>query len=284
MKGIKPDLVYTALTGFGLTGGRAERACYDLIAEGYSGVMDLTGTPDRPPQKVGAPAADLLAGQDAALATLAALFARQRDGKGRLVDVSLVESMTRFMACRILPYLGSGECPQRSGGTDSVIAVYQTFETADEPLTLGLGSDAIWQRFWAAVGKPERGLDPSEASNAQRRAKRSQLVEEIQAVLRARPRQAWLEAFAEARVPAGPINRVDEVAEDKALLDRGLLYRLEAGDRTLPQVGLGIGFDGRPTAPRLPPPRLGEHKAVLLKEFLGYDQERTDALAAAGVI
>ncbi|MEO1193713.1 MAG: CoA transferase [Pseudomonadota bacterium] len=284
LSALKPDLIFTSLTGFGLTGARAEQACYDLIAEGYSGVMDLTGTPDRPAQKVGAPAADLLAGQDAALASLAALFARQRDGKGRLLDVALVESMTRFMACRILPYLGSGEVPARSGGTDSVIAVYQTFETADQPLTLGLGSDAIWRRFWQAVGKPERAEHPEEGSNAKRRAKRADLVAEIQTALAAQGRDAWLAAFATARVPAGPINRVDEVTADPALIDRGLFYRLEDEGRRLPQVGLGIQVDGAAVTPRLPPPLLGQHKASLLADLLGYDKDKIDALAAQGVI
>ncbi len=284
LSALNPRLIFTSLTGFGLSGERAERACYDLIAEGYSGVMDLTGAAGGAPQKVGTPAADLLAGQDAALATLAALFARERSGKGRLIDVALVESMTRFMACRILPYLGSGELPRRSGGTDSVIAIYQTFETADEPLTLGLGSDAIWKRFWQAVGKPERAEAPGEGSNAARRAKRAELVADIQEVLRAEGRATWLERFAAARVPAGPINRVDETTADPALIERGLFYRLGAGERELPQVGLGIQFDGNPSGARLPPPLLGEHSAALLQEFLGYDEGRIAALAAAEVI
>ena len=156
LKAIRDDLVFASITGFGLTGSRADGLCYDLIAEGYSGVMDLTGVPDREPQKVGAPAADMLAGQDAAMAVMAALVERGRGGRRQcLIDVSIVESMTRFLSCRIVPYLGSGEAPRRSGGKDSVITIYQAFETADEPVTLGLGTDAIWQRFWKAVGKPE---------------------------------------------------------------------------------------------------------------------------------
>ncbi len=281
---LKPDLVFTSLTGFGLSGARAERACYDLIAEGYSGVMDLTGAAGGAPQKVGTPAADLLAGQDAAMASLAALFARERSGRGRLVDIALVDSMTRFMACRILPYLGSGELPRRSGGTDSVIAVYQTFETADEPITLGLGSDAIWQRFWQAVGRPERAGAAGEGSNAERRARRPRIVAEIQEVLRSAGREDWLTRFAGLRVPAGPINRVDETAGDPALIERGLFYRLQAGGRELPQVGLGIQLDGAAATPRLPPPRLGEHSAPLLEELLGYDPARIADLEAANVI
>ena len=154
------ELISVSITGFGLSGGRAELTCYDLIAEGYSGVMDITGDADGPPQKIGAPAADMLAGQDAAMATLAALFDRQRTGKGRKIDVSLVDSMTRFLSCRISSYLGSGEIPRRSGGTDSVIAIYQSFGTADRPINLGLGSNPVWNRFWRAVGDPEYGARP----------------------------------------------------------------------------------------------------------------------------
>ena len=119
--------------------------------------MDLTGEAGRAPQKIGTPAADLLAGSDAALATVAALFERQRTGRGHQIDISLVESMTRFMAPRLTPYLGSGELPRRSGAKDSVLAIYQVFETADAPLTLGIGNDAIWRRFCRAIGEPRHG-------------------------------------------------------------------------------------------------------------------------------
>jgi len=269
-RAIKPSLVHVAITGFGQTGERADWTCYDLIAEGHSGVMDLTGAPGGPPQKVGAPAADLLAGQDAAMAAVAALLRRHRTGEGASLDVSLVESMTRFLACRIVPHLGSGEVPRRSGGTDSVIAVYQSFETADLPMTLGLGSDAIWERFWAAVGRPERAAAAGRAGNAARRARRAEIVAEIAAVLRERPRAHWLRALAEARVPAGPINRVDEVAADPHLRARGLIFALEAGGgRAIPHVGTGIHLDGAANVPRRAPPRLGEHTDEVLREWLG---------------
>ena len=107
---LRQDLIYVAITGFGLHGSRSDWTCYDLIAEGYSGVMDLTGEPDGDPQKIGAPAADMLAGADAAYAAVAALFDRQRTGRGHIVDVSLVESMTRFLSCRIVPFMGSAKC------------------------------------------------------------------------------------------------------------------------------------------------------------------------------
>ncbi|WP_340643364.1 CaiB/BaiF CoA transferase family protein [Roseococcus thiosulfatophilus] len=266
---IRPDAIHVAITGFGLTGPRADWTCYDLIAEGHAGIMDLTGAPDGPPQKVGAPAADLLAGQDAAMATLAALLDRARSGRGHAIDVSLVESMTRFLACRIVPYLGSGEVPRRSGGTDSVIAIYQAFETADHPMTLGLGSDAIWQRFWDAVGDPAAGAAEAHATNALRRADRPAIVAAIQAVLRTRPRAHWLRILAAARIPAGPINRVDEVAADPLLAERGLFFALRDGARLVPQVGTGFHLDGAANVPRRAPPRHGEHTQEVLRDWLG---------------
>lgn len=268
LKGLREDIVFVSITGFGLGGERAELTCYDLIAEGYSGIMDITGAAGGAPQKIGAPAADMLAGQDAAMATMAVLFQRQKTGTGAVVDISLVESMTRFLSCRISSYLGSGEVPVRSGGTDSVIAIYQPFETADLPLTLGLGSDAIWKRFWTALEDAPFGARPEFASNALRREHRAEIVGKIQEILRHKPRAHWLKLFASARIPAGPINRVDEVAMDGALHDRGLFFALQDGpDRVVPQIGLGIRIDDQPATPRSAPPLLGQHTDEILSEL-----------------
>jgi crotonobetainyl-CoA:carnitine CoA-transferase CaiB-like acyl-CoA transferase len=284
LTGLKPDLIYVSITGFGLTGARADFACYDLIAEGYSGIMDITGSATDAPQKIGAPAADMLAGEDAALATMAALFAKMRTGRGRIIDVSLVESMTRFLACRAVPYLGSGEVPRRSGAKDSVIAIYQAFETADEPITLGLGNDAIWTRFWQTVGDPDFGANPVYASNVKRREARAAIVARIQELLRQRTRAEWLALFGAARIPAGPINRIDQVASDPELAARGLFYRLRDGERDVPQVGTGIQLDGAANVPRSAPPRLGAHTKSVLSSLLCYSDDHIGALSARGVI
>lgn len=264
LKAIREDIVFVSITGFGLTGERADLTCYDLIAEGYSGVMDITGASDSGPQKIGTPAADMLAGQDAAMAAMAALFDRARSGKGHLVDVSLVESMTRFLTCRISPYLGSGEVPARTGGTDSVIAIYQAFETADLPMTLGLGNDGIWARFWDVVGEPDYAAAPEFKSNADRRKMRDQIVARIQEILLTRTRDEWLSLLGKARVPAGPINRIDEVSADKCLQERGLFYACTDGQRVVPQVGLGIRIDDTVSTARTTPPVLGEHTEEVL--------------------
>ncbi|HTP96616.1 MAG TPA: CoA transferase [Burkholderiales bacterium] len=281
---VRPDLVHVSITGFGLDGARKDMTCYDLIAEGYSGVMDVTGEAASDPQKIGTPAADLIAGMDAAYATLAALLDRARSGRGHRIDISMIDSMTRFMAPRIVPYLGSGDVPQRTGAKDSVIAVYQTFAAADGMMTLGLGNDGIWQRFWAAVGRPEYGADPRFATSAKRHAARAEIVAEIAALLKARPRAHWLALFAEHKVPAGPVNRIDEVSADPLLIGRGLFYAVEARGKRIPQVGLGVTVDGSSASLRSPPPALGEHTERVLGEWLGYDSRRLDALRSAKVI
>ena len=281
---LRPDLIHLSLTGFGLSGARADMPCYDLIAEGYSGVMDLTGELANDPQKIGTPAADLIAGMDSTMIVLAALFDRLRTGRGHVLDVSMVDSMTRFMSPRIVPYLGSGTVPRRSGAKDSVIAVYQVFNAADAPMNLALGNDTIWKRFWAAVGETAVGEDPRYATSAQRHAARAEIVERIAAVLRTKPRDHWLPMLAKANVPAGPIYRVDEVAADPALRSRGVVYRIEKDGRAIPQVGLGIRVDGAEAGIRIAPPLLGEHTESVLRDLLGYDGARIAALRAGGTI
>jgi len=280
----REDLVFVSVTGFGLAGTRKDYPCYDLIAEGYSGVMDLTGEACSPPQKVGTPAADLIAGMDAAFATVAALFERTRSRKGHKIDIAMVDSMTRFMAPRIVPYLGSGEVPHRSGARDSVISVYQTFDTKDKPLTLGLGNDAIWKRFWQALGRSDMAENPRFSTNVKRRATRAEIVAEIQEMLKTRPRDEWLPMFAEAKVPAGPVNTVDELTRDSELLARGLFFAVETERGRVPQVGLGITFDGGNSTFRTPPPRLGEHTDSVLHGWLDYDTRKIAALREQKVI
>jgi len=287
MRALNPRLVYVSITGFGTEGERAGWPCYDLIAEGYSGVMDLTGEIGTDAQKLGTPAADMLAGQDAAMAAIAALFRRAsagKEGAGAVIDISLVESMTRFLTCRIVPYLGSGELPRRSGGKDSVIAIYQSFETADEPVTLGLGNDGIWKRFWEVMDLPYYGAEPRFATNAARRERRAEIVSVIQEILRTRTRADWLERFRGARIPAGPINRVDQVTDDENLIGRGLFYGMPGETAPVPQVGSGLRIDGAANTPRLAPPRLGQHTSEILRDWLDYSDAARADLRKKGVI
>lgn len=283
LRALNPKLIHVSITGFGMTGEAKDWPCYDIIAEGYSGVMDLTGEPDFKPQKVGTPAADLLSGSDASLAITAALFRRHMTGAGMDIDVSMVESMTRFMTPRIVTYLGSGELPRRSGGTDSVIAIYQTFDTADDPMTLGLGNDAIWQRFCKCTGLNELCNDDRYANNSGRREGRELIVDRIQELLLTMPRDHWLGIFSANRIPAGPINRLDQVVRDRNLLGRGMFFSAPRGETPVPHVALGIKFDGGGNTYRKAPPLLGEDNRQVLQSWLGWDDNKIEALAQQGV-
>jgi crotonobetainyl-CoA:carnitine CoA-transferase CaiB-like acyl-CoA transferase len=265
---LRPNVIHCSITGYGLTGPKAQLPGYDLIAEGFSSVMDLTGEPDSPPQKVGTAAADLLAGMDAAFAVVAALFDRNRTGRGHQIDVSLAESMTRFMTPKLVSYLGSGELQRRSGGRDSVIAVYQVFQTADDPIVLALGNDGIFQRFCAAAGCNDLADDPAYATNRERRSRREVLVPKIQDVLLTRTARQWLDLCRQADVPAGPINRVEDVVADDHLQARSMLFRIPTEGSSLPQVGTGWQLDGQPNGYRLPPPHLGAHRDEVLAQWL----------------
>jgi crotonobetainyl-CoA:carnitine CoA-transferase CaiB-like acyl-CoA transferase len=279
---VKPDLVYASLTGFGLTGARSEDPCYDLIAEGYSGVMDLTGELANDPQKIGTPAADLLGGSDVALGVMAALIDRNKTGEGHQIDIALVDSMTRFMTPRIVSYLGSGIVPQRSGAKDSVIAIYQAFSTADDALTLALPNDAIWQRFCRAIERPDLGDDKSLATNAGRVKRRSELVDIIEKLLVTQTRNYWLDLFRINKVPAGPINNVAQVSSDEELLKRGMFYATEG--KLVPQVGLGIRVDGQDSGYERVPPELGADTESVLKQMLGLATEQIASFRQQGVI
>jgi len=284
VKALRPDIVYVSLTGFGIGSSKQNDPCYDLIAEGYSGVMDLTGELANDPQKVGTPAADLLGGTDAAMGCLAALMDRSRTGKGHFVEVSLIESMTRFLTPRIVSYLGSGEVPRRSGAKDSVIAIYQVFATADDPITLGLPTDAIWRRFCGVIDRPDLAEDAGLATNAGRISRRQEVVDLIQQALKQKPRAHWLNACREKKVPAGPINRVDQVVGDQDLLDRGFFYAMDNGGQPIPQVGPGIRFDGEIPGYELPPPALGADTEAVLRELAGVQPADMDNYRTTGVI
>jgi crotonobetainyl-CoA:carnitine CoA-transferase CaiB-like acyl-CoA transferase len=193
--------------------------------------------------------------------------------------------MTRFLTPRVVPYLGSGEVPRRSGGRDSVIAVYQAFDTADDPITLGLANDRTFQRFCQVTGRPEWADDPAYADNRARRERRPELVARIQEVLRTRPRAEWLEMFAAAGVPAGPINTVADLAADDELLDRGMLFSIPVdGAAPIPQVGTGWHLDGAPNGGSTAPRPLGADTDDVLRRWAGLAPAEIAALRAADVV
>jgi crotonobetainyl-CoA:carnitine CoA-transferase CaiB-like acyl-CoA transferase len=216
-----PQLIYCALSGFGLTGPDAGLAGYDLIAQARSGLMSVTGAAGGPPQRVSTALSDIVTGMAAALAVSAALVRQRASGRGDLVDVSLLDTDLALLAPRIAAYLAGGPEPAPSGGTDSVLAIYQSFPTADRDIVIAIGNDVIWRRFCAVIELGELAEDEELATNAGRAARRAELVEAIAAKLHTRPAQEWIAALAAASVPASTIRSLSEVVADPQVRARG---------------------------------------------------------------
>lgn len=215
-----PQLVYCAMSGFGLDGPDAARPGYDLIAQARSGLMSVTGAQGGTPQRVSTALSDIAAGTVAAFAVAAALYRQQRTGEGDVVDVSLLEADLGLMAPRIASYLAGEPEPRPSGGTDSVLAVYQPYETADSPIVVAVGNDAMWQRFCVAMELPVLAADSDLKTNAGRRAHQDRVVATIAERMRTRPAADWLARFTEARVPCAPIQFLSDVVDDPQVAAR----------------------------------------------------------------
>lgn len=249
-----PRIIYCAISGFGLTGPESGFAGYDLVAQARSGLMSVTGAKGGAPQRVSTALSDIVAGLVAAFAVTAALRRQELTGRGELVDVSLLDADLALMAPRIASYLAGEPEPRPSGGTDSVLAVYQPFETADRPIVVAIGNDAIWQRFCQVTGLDELAADPQLADNAGRRAAREWVLPRIAERLRARPAADWLAGLAAAVVPAAPIQTLSEVVGDPQVRARGTLVTLSSANGVSPRV---VASPWRFASPHHPdPPRL----------------------------
>jgi crotonobetainyl-CoA:carnitine CoA-transferase CaiB-like acyl-CoA transferase len=278
-----PRLIYCALSGFGLTGPESGRPGYDLIAQARSGLMSVTGAADSTPQRVSTALSDIAAGTVAAYAVAAALYRQQRTGRGDVVDVSLLESDLAFMAPRLASYLAGDAEPQPSGGTDSVLAVYQSFETADQPIVVAVGNDRMWQRFCATAGLDGMGSDERYATNALRRGRRQEIIPAVRERMLTRTSAEWLEALAAAEVPCAPVHYLSRVVTDPQVVERGAIIEIEHPTAGWVQVVrqpwlLESQRDVKPTAP----PILGADTVDVLRE-VGYTTDAIEALLEGGV-
>lgn len=282
---LNPRLVYASITGYGTTGPYAERSGYDLIAQGESGLMSITGEPQGEPMRYPVPLADMTTGIYATVGVLGALLARQRTGRGQVLDLSLLESQSAWLGILASAYLNAGEEPQRVGNIHPNIVPYQVFRARDKHIIVAVGTQRLWERFCDVLGVGD-GLmkDPRFATNTDRLSHRGELVELLQNILSQREAEDWLEALRAAQIPSGPINSVPEALGHAQLTERGFIVELEH-----PVAGLvkslanPIHFSETPVNYRLPPPALGEHNAMVLAE-LGYTSQEIDGFAARGAI
>jgi crotonobetainyl-CoA:carnitine CoA-transferase CaiB-like acyl-CoA transferase len=276
-----PGLIYCALSGFGRTGPYAELGGFDLIAQGMSGLMSITGEgPGRQPVKSGAPVTDITAGILAAMGVLAAYVHRLKTGEGQMVDTSLFEAGITHTYWQSAIALATGVAPGPMGSAHPLNGPYQAFEASDGWLTIGAGNQANWRRMLEAMELREIADDPRFADNATRMQHLEALVALLAPRFRQRSTADWLARFAEVGVPAGPVLDVKQMHQDPQTAARKMLVEVEhplAGK--VKTIGLPVKFSATPGKVARAAPILGEHSCDILAEH-GYAAAEIEALAA----
>ncbi|MBI3964638.1 MAG: CoA transferase [Chloroflexi bacterium] len=281
---LNPGIVYCSISGYGRTGPFADKPGYDLIIQGYGGLMSLTGAPDGPPMRIGYSMVDLTAGLVAYGGITTALVARARTGEGQYLESSLLEGQVAAMSYHALGYWATGRVPQRMGDQHPSIAPYQMFRAADGHMIVGVANDGLWRRFCDKLGLDDLVDDPKYRTNNDRVRNRTELIEKLQAMFLTQPKSHWLPLIEAAGVPCGPINNIDQVLADPQVLARDMIVEIEHPEvPNFKTYGTPMKLWGTPGSIRRPPPLLGQHTDEVLGE-MGYSAADVAALRADKVV
>ncbi len=263
---LAPGLIYASISGFGLTGPDHQRPGYDLVVQAMSGMMLASGSAGSPAKSC-FPVADVLAGQFASQAILAALYEKSKTGRGTHVEVSLLESLLFSMTLYSTAYLMTGDSPKPQGTNSASIAPYQLLRCQDQPLAVGVPNDRIWRRFCDALDKPELADDVRYRSNRRRVENRAALISDLEAIMCQRPSREWVRILDDHQVPCGPLLSVAEIFRHPQMLARDNVVEVEH-----PTVGAvklmsdPMRFLDRRMEHRAPPV-LGQHTEAVLEEI-----------------
>ena len=281
---LKPSLIYCSISGFGATGPYRHRGGFDLVAQGMSGLMSVTGFPDSPPAKVGVPITDISAGTQAALGILCAYIHMQKTGQGQVVDASLLEAGIFYTIWESALYFSEGEIPGPLGSAHRVSAPYQALRTSDGYINIGAATQTTWEQFCRATGLEQLIEDERFRMPGSRKAKEKELADLLEVTLSQHPTAYWLDLLEQAGVVAGAIYDMDQVYQDAQVQAREMVVDLEDQELgTLRHIGVPVKLSETPGKIRHRAPALGEHSRDVLKSA-GYSSDEIEALVQAGVV
>ncbi len=286
LKDANPKLVYCSITGFGQTGPYASRPGYDFLIQGMGGIMSLTGEADGEPQKVGVPIADIMSGMFAAVAVNGALRHAAVTGEGQYIDIGMLDTQVAWLVNQGMNFIHSGEA-ERLGNAHPNIVPYQVFETADGHIVVAVGNDTQFKVFAGILGEPDLPDNPTFATNAARVSNRAEVVAHLQSIMKTRPSAEWLAELEANKIGCGPINTLDQVFDDPHVKAREMVVNVPhplAGPDGATLIASPLKLSGTPVEYRHHPPLLGQHTDEVLREVLGYDDEKIDELRNAGAI
>ena len=281
-RAINPRLIYASISGYGQTGPYRHKPAFDVIAQAVSGMMSITGQEGGPPARVGVSIGDIASGLFAAVAVLAAVEGRHKSGEGAFVDVSMMDCQLALMENAVSRYLNAGEVPVRLGSRHPLIAPFQSFNTADQPIAICVDTEPQWHRFCHALGLEALLDDPRFADGPMRAARHAELEPLLNAVFSQGRRDDFLERLEAADVPCSPINSIPEVTQDPQVAHRQVLVEVPEASG-IKYVGAPFHYNGGPVSGETAPPALGSHSEEILAE-LGLDSVRIAELRRIGVL
>ena len=289
LSALNPRLVYCSITGYGQDGPSAHKPGYDFVFQGMGGLMSVTGeaegSPGGGPQKVGIAIADVTTGMYATVAILAALNYRSQCGAGQYIDMALLDCIVALGGNQITGYFASGRIPKRYGNAHASLVPYQVFDTANGQLVVAVGNDVQWQRYCAAIGRPDLAADDRWRRVTQRITGRDQLVPDLCNTMATRTTADWIARLEAADVPCGPINNYAQVFEDPQVIHRGLKVQVpRAAGGSVATIASPLRLAATPVRYERAPPLLGEHTDQVLADVLGRDQAQIAALRAGGIV
>jgi crotonobetainyl-CoA:carnitine CoA-transferase CaiB-like acyl-CoA transferase len=282
---INPRIIQCSVTGFGAAGAYKDYPALDLIIQAISGHMAITGEPGRPPARVGIPLADMSGGIYSCKGILAALYARERSGRGQRVEVSMFDAMLNLLSYIATLWLTDGVLPKPPGSAHEYTVPWQAFETKDGHIVVATRQEGFWKKLCGVLAEPGLAEDPRFTTNADRIANREALVPRLERIFRARTVADWLERLRAAEVPAAPVNNLDGAFAEPPVAEREMIVEYDhpdVGKVRLP--GNPIKMSSIPATPSRPAPRLGEHTDVVLSELLSLSADKIADLRRQGAV